>query len=239
MHSILLFFLQFRELTTEHQRLAEIIEMIHTASLIHDDVIDDSGMRRGTYHSITNKSLSINIAVSFLFILVHSLLETIYTYSLCLAECVGFFCFLPFWVVHVLWTLVRTNWPIYSETHLIIFRERNYSSAIWNTGGCTCWWFYVCTIFLVSCKPWKYWSYKAHQSGNEEFEQVFVPSLKLCMICIQKGASLTGNQGFCQWWNKTSINTFWLWHHPWWLPAQELLQDRFSDCSKHKVSCHI
>ncbi|KAL6641665.1 hypothetical protein ACP70R_019846 [Stipagrostis hirtigluma subsp. patula] len=34
------------ELTTEHQRLAEIIEMIHTASLIHDDVIDDSGMRR-------------------------------------------------------------------------------------------------------------------------------------------------------------------------------------------------
>jgi all-trans-nonaprenyl-diphosphate synthase len=39
--------LQSRELTTEHQRLAEIIEMIHTASLIHDDVIDDSGMRRG------------------------------------------------------------------------------------------------------------------------------------------------------------------------------------------------
>ncbi|KAG8093334.1 hypothetical protein GUJ93_ZPchr0012g20893 [Zizania palustris] len=35
------------ELTTEHHRLAEIIEMIHTASLIHDDVIDDSGMRRG------------------------------------------------------------------------------------------------------------------------------------------------------------------------------------------------
>jgi geranylgeranyl pyrophosphate synthase len=32
--------------------LAEIIEMIHTASLIHDDVIDDSGMRRGTYVAI-------------------------------------------------------------------------------------------------------------------------------------------------------------------------------------------
>jgi len=31
----------------QHQRLAEIIEMIHTASLIHDDVIDDSGLRRG------------------------------------------------------------------------------------------------------------------------------------------------------------------------------------------------
>ena len=41
--------MESRELTTEHQRLAEIIEMIHTASLIHDDVIDDSGMRRGTY----------------------------------------------------------------------------------------------------------------------------------------------------------------------------------------------
>lgn len=31
----------------EHRRLAEIIEMIHTASLIHDDVLDDSNMRRG------------------------------------------------------------------------------------------------------------------------------------------------------------------------------------------------
>lgn len=31
----------------EHRRLAEIIEMIHTASLIHDDVLDDSDMRRG------------------------------------------------------------------------------------------------------------------------------------------------------------------------------------------------
>lgn len=31
----------------QHRRLAEIIEMIHTASLIHDDVLDDSDMRRG------------------------------------------------------------------------------------------------------------------------------------------------------------------------------------------------
>ena len=38
-----------RELTAQHQRLAEIIEMIHTASLIHDDVLDDSAMRRGTF----------------------------------------------------------------------------------------------------------------------------------------------------------------------------------------------
>ncbi|CAL5393751.1 unnamed protein product [Camellia sinensis] len=34
------------ELTKEHRRLAEIIEMIHTASLIHDDVLDESDMRR-------------------------------------------------------------------------------------------------------------------------------------------------------------------------------------------------
>ncbi|KAK4398268.1 Solanesyl diphosphate synthase 1, chloroplastic [Sesamum angolense] len=30
-----------KELTKEHRRLAEIIEMIHTASLIHDDVLDE------------------------------------------------------------------------------------------------------------------------------------------------------------------------------------------------------
>ena len=37
-----------RDLTIKHRRLAEIIEMIHTASLIHDDVLDESDMRRGT-----------------------------------------------------------------------------------------------------------------------------------------------------------------------------------------------
>ncbi|KAG0487752.1 hypothetical protein HPP92_009847 [Vanilla planifolia] len=36
-----------KEITAQHQRLAEIIEMIHTASLIHDDILDESGMRRG------------------------------------------------------------------------------------------------------------------------------------------------------------------------------------------------
>lgn len=34
-------------ITLKHRRLAEIIEMIHTASLIHDDVLDDSSLRRG------------------------------------------------------------------------------------------------------------------------------------------------------------------------------------------------
>ncbi|KAI3827694.1 hypothetical protein L1987_01777 [Smallanthus sonchifolius] len=33
-------------LTRQHRRLAEIIGMIHTASLIHDDVLDESDMRR-------------------------------------------------------------------------------------------------------------------------------------------------------------------------------------------------
>ena len=34
-------------LSTKHKRLAEITEMIHTASLVHDDVVDESSMRRG------------------------------------------------------------------------------------------------------------------------------------------------------------------------------------------------
>lgn len=35
-------------LTDRHLRLAEITEMIHTASLLHDDVLDDCDTRRGT-----------------------------------------------------------------------------------------------------------------------------------------------------------------------------------------------
>lgn len=36
-----------RDITERHRRLAEIIEMIHTASLVHDDVLDDCSVRRG------------------------------------------------------------------------------------------------------------------------------------------------------------------------------------------------
>ncbi|BAQ65003.1 solanesyl diphosphate synthase [Geminocystis sp. NIES-3709] len=34
------------EITPRHRRLAEITEMIHTASLVHDDVVDDAELRR-------------------------------------------------------------------------------------------------------------------------------------------------------------------------------------------------
>jgi len=73
-------FLESRELSTEHQRLAEIIEMIHTASLIHDDVIDDSGMRRGTYYVMFKYASNIvnKIALHFLFILYMHLLLLIF-----------------------------------------------------------------------------------------------------------------------------------------------------------------
>ncbi len=36
-----------RDLTPRHRRLAEITEMIHTSSLVHDDVVDESELRRG------------------------------------------------------------------------------------------------------------------------------------------------------------------------------------------------
>lgn len=46
---------------TRQKRLAEIAEMIHTASLIHDDVIDVSDMRRGarTVHKIFGNKVAV------------------------------------------------------------------------------------------------------------------------------------------------------------------------------------
>ncbi|MDX2272449.1 MAG: solanesyl diphosphate synthase [Cyanobacteriota bacterium] len=49
------------ELTIRHRRLAEITEMIHTASLVHDDVIDEAEVRRGV--STVNADFGNRVAV--------------------------------------------------------------------------------------------------------------------------------------------------------------------------------
>jgi all-trans-nonaprenyl-diphosphate synthase len=56
------------EITRRHRRLAEITEMIHTASLVHDDVVDESEVRRGvpTVHSLFDNRVAI-LAGDFLF----------------------------------------------------------------------------------------------------------------------------------------------------------------------------
>lgn len=48
-------------LKNEHMRLAEIAEIIHTASLLHDDVIDDCNIRRGV--GTVNNRFSNKVAV--------------------------------------------------------------------------------------------------------------------------------------------------------------------------------
>ncbi|WP_254174891.1 solanesyl diphosphate synthase [Planktothrix pseudagardhii] len=57
-----------QNITLKHRRLAEITEMIHTASLVHDDVVDDAEMRRGvpTVHSLFNNRVAV-LAGDFLF----------------------------------------------------------------------------------------------------------------------------------------------------------------------------
>ncbi|MGA7937572.1 MAG: solanesyl diphosphate synthase [Kovacikia sp.] len=57
-----------KDITPRHRRLAEITEMIHTASLVHDDVVDESAMRRGvpTVHSLFGNRIAIQ-AGDFLF----------------------------------------------------------------------------------------------------------------------------------------------------------------------------
>ncbi|XP_075487372.1 solanesyl diphosphate synthase 1, chloroplastic-like [Primulina tabacum] len=57
-----------KDLTKEHRRLAEIIEMIHTASLIHDDVLDESDLRRGkkTVHQLYGTRTAV-LAGDFMF----------------------------------------------------------------------------------------------------------------------------------------------------------------------------
>jgi all-trans-nonaprenyl-diphosphate synthase len=57
-----------QDLTLRHRRLAEITEMIHTASLVHDDVVDESELRRGvpTVHSSFGNRIAV-LAGDFLF----------------------------------------------------------------------------------------------------------------------------------------------------------------------------
>nr|YP_009504542.1 prenyl transferase [Cyanophora sudae]AWW13625.1 prenyl transferase [Cyanophora sudae] len=55
-------------ITSRHKRLAEITEIIHTASLVHDDILDESDVRRGipTVHSDFGTKIAI-LAGDFLF----------------------------------------------------------------------------------------------------------------------------------------------------------------------------
>lgn len=57
-----------QEITSKHRRLAELTEMIHTASLVHDDIIDESELRRGvpTVHTSFGNRVAV-LAGDFLF----------------------------------------------------------------------------------------------------------------------------------------------------------------------------
>ena len=37
----------FGKITSQHHELAAVVEFIHTATLLHDDVVDESSLRRG------------------------------------------------------------------------------------------------------------------------------------------------------------------------------------------------
>ncbi|MEM8719087.1 MAG: solanesyl diphosphate synthase [Cyanobacteria bacterium P01_G01_bin.39] len=56
------------ELTPRHRRLAEITEMIHTASLVHDDVVDEADLRRNveTVNNLFGDRIAV-LAGDFLF----------------------------------------------------------------------------------------------------------------------------------------------------------------------------
>jgi all-trans-nonaprenyl-diphosphate synthase len=57
-----------QEITERHRRLAEITEMIHTASLVHDDVVDEADLRRNvpTVNNLFNNRIAV-LAGDFLF----------------------------------------------------------------------------------------------------------------------------------------------------------------------------
>lgn len=57
-----------KEITPRHRRLAEITEMIHTASLVHDDIVDESELRRNvpTVNNMFGNKIAV-LAGDFLF----------------------------------------------------------------------------------------------------------------------------------------------------------------------------
>lgn len=56
------------DISSRHRRLAEITEMIHTASLVHDDVVDEANLRRNvpTVNSLFDNRIAV-LAGDFLF----------------------------------------------------------------------------------------------------------------------------------------------------------------------------
>ena len=57
-----------QDISSRHRRLAEITEMIHTASLVHDDVVDEANLRRNvpTVNSLFDNRIAV-LAGDFLF----------------------------------------------------------------------------------------------------------------------------------------------------------------------------
>ena len=49
------------EITPAHLTIAAIVEMLHAATLVHDDILDDAGMRRGlpTIHAVSGSEIAV------------------------------------------------------------------------------------------------------------------------------------------------------------------------------------
>lgn len=67
----------------EHIKLACVLEFFHTASLLHDDVIDESSLRRGqtTAHEIWGNQASVLVG-DYLFILHHQILLSLKNFDM-------------------------------------------------------------------------------------------------------------------------------------------------------------
>lgn len=67
----------------EHIKIAAVLEFFHTASLLHDDVVDESKLRRGqkTAHEIWGNQASVLVG-DYLFILHHQLLLSLKNFDM-------------------------------------------------------------------------------------------------------------------------------------------------------------